>query len=144
MSTDDGGLRDLFRENIGHCHWTPIETGAVGPGTPDAEFCMDGGVQGWIEYKQTDGWAVTLRPAQVAWLMERALRGGRAYIGVRRRTTGGPRTSPADELWLCRAGAARVLKREGLRACPPAALLGKWTGGEDAWDWAAIRKALTR
>lgn len=84
MSTD-GGLRQLFRRKFQEWHWTSIETGAVSPGTPDAEFCAPGGISGWCEFKQTSGWKVTFQPLQPAWIHRRARLGGRVFIVVRRK-----------------------------------------------------------
>lgn len=123
--------------------WTSIETGAVASGVPDAEFCYDGGLQGWIEFKATSGWAVSFRLGQPSWHRVRALRGGRSFIAIRRRNGGGPRRgTPVDELWLFAGVDAQRLKEEGLRGSAQA--LGKWSGGPAQWDWAEVQAALLR
>lgn len=134
MSSDDGGLRTLFHNNLKRgMHWTVMENGVFSPGVPDSNFACRG-VEGWVEHKMTDGWAVTLRPAQVGWLLRRARAGGRVFVAVRR--AGG-------ELWLCRGSAADKLKASGLRGNPKA-VLGVWSGGPAGWDWEEVRELLLR
>lgn len=157
MSSDDG-LRPLFHANVA-ADWQAIETGMVGRGIPDSNFCLKAphrGVEGWLECKWTDGWSVTLRPEQVAWLTRRARAGGRVFVAVRRHHAGGPRRGPpADELWLLGGGSAVELLRDGLRpfltlpalatsTAPRGALLGRWSGGPRAWDWAAVARLMAR
>lgn len=147
MSVDDG-LRKIFRDQLrAGVQWTSIETGGTGQGIPDSEFCAAGGAQGWVEFKWTDGWAVTLEAEQIAWHTVRALRGGRSFIAVRRHTTAGPRKGKAvDELWLLPGWAAKDVKVGGLKWALEHAdmglLLGRWAGGPARWDWAAVRRLL--
>lgn len=129
----DGDLRRLFRAHLPAFHWVSIETGACAPGTPDSNFCFDGS-EGWVEFKTTPGWAVPLRPAQVAWLDRRGRAGGKVYVAVRRRT------ADVDELWLLNGAAARQLRAGGLRG---AQALGAWGGGPSAWDWGSVSSILT-
>lgn len=114
-------------------------------GVPDLNFCIDG-VEGWVEMKQTDGWAVTLEPEQVSWLFRRHRNGGRVFVAVRRWHDGGPRRGPAcDELWLLRGQYAPDLKTLGLKwAMTSPALLGRWCHGPARWDWDAVRSILVK
>lgn len=130
MREKDGGLRRLLRENIPAVHWCTVESGAIAPGTPDVNGCRHGS-EFWIECKQTDGWAVTLRPEQVGWLMRRARAGGRVFVLVRR---------ASSELWLLPGARADLLKAEGLRGS--VAPLGVWRGGPARWSWAEVEAQL--
>lgn len=157
--TTDGGLRQLFRDHLRRgFHWQSVETVLVSQGVPDSNYCArnpkifgdlmedplpGSGREGWVEYKQTDGYAVTLRPEQIGWLTRRALTGGRVFVAVRRWHDGGTRRGePVDELWLCAGGRARELKADGLRA--GRGILGVWGGGPARWDWGAVRELLLR
>lgn len=137
----DGSLRSLFRKRLRvGFHWQSIETGGTGLGVPDSNYCCDG-VEGWVEFKQTTGWAVSLRPEQVGWLVARSRAGGRVFVAVRRLDRGGPRKGGAsDELWLLKGESARELKHDGLRC--DVAVLGAWGGGPSAWDWNEVRSLL--
>lgn len=139
----DGGLRGIFHDRLRvGIHWQAIETGEVVMGVPDSNFCCDG-VEGWVEYKQTDAWAVGIRPEQGAWLSTRHMRGGRTFVAVRRWHDGGPRKGAAvDELWLCSGQYARTLRHEGLQS-NSVVWLGVWSGGPARWDWDAVRRHLT-
>lgn len=141
---DDGQLRPLFREHLrAGFHWQSIESALTGLGIPDANCCSQG-VEFWVEFKQTREWAVTLRPEQVGWALQRTRAGGRVFIAVRRWPRGGPRTNPADELWLLRGAYAREAKTGGLRGLPPAAVLGVWSGGPGGWAWGEVAHHLVR
>lgn len=134
----DGGLRKLFREHLPDIHWQSVETGGTGRGVPDSNGCADG-VEFWVEFKVTSGWAVGLRPEQRAWLARRTRCGGRCWVAVRRQAAAGERRGPAaDQLWLLPAAVA--LEISGLRQAPAAHLLG--AGGPGRWGWAAVRAAL--
>lgn len=135
----DGKLRPLFRQHLPGIHWVSIETGGTGRGIPDSNGC-GGGVEFWIEYKQTSGWTVDLRPEQVGWLLQRARFGGRVFIAVRRAKEQGARTIACDELYLIDGKNAREAKVSGLRGAP---LLGRWEGGPSRWDWPQIDTILT-
>lgn len=137
----DGGLRTLFREKLREgFHWQSIETGGTGRGIPDSNYCCDG-IEGWVEFKQTEGWAVTLRPEQIGWLVTRSMRGGRVFIAVRRQHDGGVRRGESvDELWLLRGAAARELRTQGLQG--GVGVLGVWSGGPAGWDWQGVRARL--
>lgn len=138
----DGGLRKLFRQKIRPAHWVSIESGDTGSGIPDAHVTLCHTSQ-WIEYKQTKGWAVTLRPFQIAFHLNEAHHGGRSFIAVRRQTEAGPRRGEAvDELWLLRGSCADRAREGGLRGLSQGDLLGTWHGGPRNWDWEAVRRAL--
>lgn len=138
----DGGLRQHFRDYLrAGFHWQSIETVLVSSGVPDSNYCS-AGREGWVEFKFTDGWAVTLRTEQTGWLTARALRGGRVTVAVRRTAPPGPRRAAADQLWLCEGGEARALKKRGLRG--GVGILGVWDGGPARWDWDAVRALLLR
>lgn len=144
---DDGGLRTLFRDHLkAGLQWTSVETGGTGKGIPDSEFC-GGGAQGWVEFKQTDGWAVTLDPEQISWHTIRGLRGGRSFIAVRRKHNGGVRRGPrADELWVMPGALAKQLKVGGLKWAREhedmGAILVRCSGGPARWDWTSVRRVL--
>lgn len=140
--TIDGGLRPIFRNKLTvGWHWQSIETGGTGLGVPDSNYCTDG-AEGWVEFKQTDGWTVDLRPEQVSWILTRSERGGTVFVAVRRKNQGGPRRgAPVDELWLWPGSLARQLRAEGLRIKEPCLYLGE--GGPAKWDWKTIGKILS-
>lgn len=140
MSRIDGGLRTLFRERLPFFDWQSVETGGTGSGVPDSNFCCRG-VEGWVEYKLTDAWAVPLLPEQVAWHTRRARHGGRTFIAVRRNCVAGVRRPAADELWLFPGSLARELKSGGLKAAPP---LLCCAGGPLRWDWSEVARFLLR
>ena len=138
----DGDLRNIFSDNIPRLHWTPVETGGTRIGVPDSNYCADG-VEGWVENKKTDAWAVTVQPGQVAWIEKRLRAGGRVFIAVRRKSDGGPRKGGAkDQLWMLRGQAIRSLAVAPLSALPAALLVQRWDNGPRNWDWPAIAKIL--
>lgn len=137
----DGGLRKIFREHIPRAHWTSVETGGTGLGVPDSHGCVNGS-QFWIEFKKTDGWAVALRPEQVAWHMSYGRHGGTSFIGVRRLCEAGARREAADQLWLLPGDQADQWKLCGLpRGLEDVYCLGQ--GGPARWDWDQIILLLT-
>ena len=125
----DGGLRTLFRTNLPKFHWTSIESPLTGMGTPDANFCYDGH-EGWVEFKQTKGWRVTLRPEQVGWLLRRTRAGGKTFVAVRRDT----------DLFLFRGSDARLLVDDGIKG---ARVMTHETGGPANWRWHIIAALLS-
>ena len=125
----DDGLGGLLRGNLPG-HWQRIESGLTGGGIPDMNYCIDG-IEGWVENKQTQGWAVRIRPDQIGWIFKRTLNGGRVWIAVRRKH---------EELWLVPGSLVRVLASEGLRNLE----VDTWTGGPRQWDWNAILDRLRR
>lgn len=93
----DGGLRKEFHKRIKPCRWTAIETGGVSPGTPDSNYCLPGGIEGWIEFKLTDtsdNMRWSWQPGQFSWAKAQVSVGGRWLLGVRRRT------ALVDQLWM--------------------------------------------
>jgi hypothetical protein len=127
----DGGLRKLFRERLRDFHWQSVETGGVGRGVPDANYCHDGR-EGWVEFKTAQASAVRVRPEQVAWALRRVRAGGLVTFAVRRRD---------DELWLVDGADAYLLRAAGLAAVKPLLRCGN---GPKRWDWAAVRVVLLR
>lgn len=124
----DGGLRTLFRQHLPKFHWTSIESPLTGMGTPDANYCYESN-EGWVEFKQTKGWTVTLRVEQVGWLLRRTRAGGRTFVAVRRN----------DELFLFRGADAKLLREKGIKAVQP---LAHETGGPASWGWLWIDTIL--
>lgn len=132
-SDDDGGLRPLFRLHLPVAHWSTIETGAVARGVPDAEYCFKGGVQGWVEFKACRrGWAVRMRPEQVAWLTRRARYGGRAWVAVRR-------LAGCDDLYLYRAADAALVLANGCRC---GVHVVHMQGGPGRWNWSTVEETI--
>lgn len=135
----DGGLRGLFIKNLVGWHCQAIETGGVGCGIPDLNYCH-GGVEGWIEMKQTAANAVNFDKEQVAWAERRLRTGGRVFAAVRRTTTAGPRKGPpTDALYLFHGAYIRSLYLDGLAACDPLLVCH---GPPARWDWAAVKNIL--
>lgn len=132
MTAVDGDLRKLFRTHI-VAHWISVESGSTSGGIPDSNFCA-GGIEGWIEYKQTHAWAVSFRPTQVALIWNRCLAGGRVWIAVRR----WKRKDGDDQLWLVPGRCVRELARDGLRGLP----VVSWDGGPRGWNWDDVRRTL--
>ena len=124
----DGDLRRIFRERFRDWQWTSIETGAVSPGTPDAEFCSPTGVSGWIEYKKADHWQVKFQPFQVPWIDRRARLNGRVFVAVRR---------AKDSLYIIPGSRVLELEDAGLREFTP--IQGK---GIRKWDWSEVERIL--
>lgn len=144
MSVDDG-LRAIFHSRLkAHFAWTAIESGVTGQGTADSNYLGRGGIEGWVEHKATRHWTVDLSEFQAAWLERRVRYGGRAWIAVRRRHSGGPRLGRAvDELYMLPARLARAARAGGLRSPEVAsAALGPWPGGPARWPWEAVAAAL--
>lgn len=137
----DGGLRRIFRSSLPEFHWVSVETGGTGRGVPDSEYCR-GGVTGWIEFKKTDGWCVTLRPEQVAFMSRRFRERGRCFIAVRQQCKPGPRREARDALWLIQGNLAAMAKSDGLRALEGLQGVAVWHHGPARWDWAAVREML--
>jgi hypothetical protein len=126
----DEGLRKIFMEKLKRgCQWTAIETGMTAQGVPDANYCFNGGHEGWLECKKTDAWAVRMRVLQVGWILRRIRMGGHVCIAIRRAT---------DELWLVDGAFVAELAAGGLKNVPHV----KWVGGKDSWDWKQIEQYL--
>lgn len=129
-------------------HWQAVETGGTGLGIPDSNYCTlvgpgEGvGVEGWVEFKQTDAWAVGLRIEQISWHKSRWRYGGLTHIATRRHHSGGPRKGQAvDELWIHQGRWVSELNRDGLKSDVPVA--GVWSGGPANWDWDAVKSILS-
>lgn len=87
-------------------HWMRLEN-AVGTGMPDVNGCLNG-VEAWIENKVTDGYAISFRPTQPAWIFQRVMHGGRVFILVRKK----------DTFYLYHGSQIRELVEQGLRLQP--------------------------
>ena len=138
MSKADGGLRALFKKRLPSWQWTAIESGVTSPGVPDAEYCTDRGVTGWVEFKAVTGWKPVIRPLQVAWIDRRARIGGRVFIAVRRRSTAGD-----DELWIVPGSCVKPLCDVGLKS-PKLLGVCRMSGGPDAWHFDVVGEYLGR
>ena len=138
----DGDLRAIFRRRLPQFDWLSIETALTEAGVPDSNACING-TEVWIEHKRTMGWTVTLRPAQVGWILRRTRAGGRVFIAVRRMSLAGKRRKTADELWLIKGAYAKEAKSNGLKQLPGEAVYGCWANGPGAWRWDHIAAALT-
>lgn len=138
LSSMDGGLRSIFRQRLKNWHWQSIESGFTGGGIPDVNFCAPGGVEGWIEFKESQGWTVRLAPMQVGWLMRRSRLGGRCFIAVRQRLMGiGGKT---ETFYLYAGADAAILTEAG--AMKTSVPLVRSSGGPSDWDWSAIGRIL--
>ncbi len=95
MSTE-AGLWKLIRNSHPPGHWVRVEN-RVERGTPDVNFCLPEGIEGWIELKAVPRWPVRDGPLRVDhftkdqrwWLRKRAKYGGRA--GLLLRVDSGPK-----------------------------------------------------
>lgn len=133
----DGNLRSLFRKHVPG-HWQSIETGGVGRGVPDSNYCISG-KEGWVEFKSCCANRVGLRAEQVAWIHRRSREGGTVWIAVRQSHSGGPRKGSAcDKLYIVRGVDVVTLHQQGL----PSTRSYCWEGGPQGWDWGTIRKLL--
>ena len=63
----DARLRQVFKEHLPDFDIQSVETWGTGRGVPDMNFCCNG-IEGWIEFKMTKHWRVTVAPEQVAWI----------------------------------------------------------------------------
>lgn len=139
----DNGLRPEMRTHLKpRSFWiTTIETGLVTQGVPDFNYIVDGGCEGWVECKATDGWAVKFQPMQIGWHERRYRMGGRSWIAIRRQTKGGPRSGPAvDELYMVPGCYVIELRDEGVN-CGRQRYCG--AGGPSNWDWDEVQRLLT-
>jgi hypothetical protein len=128
----DGSLRQIFRKYLPHFDWQAVETGLTGRGIPDANYCYKG-IEGWIEYKQTQANAVGIRPEQVGWIERRVRHGGRVFIATRHQS------KDRDDLYLFSGEHARNLKDMGLK-CQKQLL--KASKGPKHWPWDIIGELL--
>ena len=139
--TTDGGLATLLRAHFKHWHFQRIETGAIGAGVPDLNYCGLKIGEGWLELETCKGWRLEIRPEQNAWIQQRIRAGGRVHILARRTNAAGPRKgTAADELWVwcgCKVEALMISK---LSLVLPLAV---WRGGPAAWGWSELPSILT-
>jgi len=138
--TTDGDLWKSIRDHVRDAHWQRVETGEMGRGVPDLNGCMNG-VEIWAELKFTRIWSVNVRPEQVAWIERRVRAGGRVFLIVRRRHSGGPvKGSPEDEMLIYSGDCTRVVAALGILRGPPPLL--RESGGPSCWDWGRVRDVL--
>jgi hypothetical protein len=134
----DGGLASLFKSSLPAFHWQSVETWSTGQGVPDLNYCS-GGVEGWVELKQTPANAVKVGPEQVAWIERRLRKGGRVYLAVRNKAAAGLRRPAKDLLLLYKGDQVRALSQGGLSQCLPIAF---WSGGPPRWNWDEVSSIL--
>lgn len=134
----DGNLRMIFQKNLPQFHWQAIETGQTGRGIPDVNGCKDG-KEFWIEFKQTTGWKIAIRPEQVAWIEQRERHGGQVFVIIRRQSPAGPRKGPADDdLYIYEGRSVRSLLARGLEVHP----FKFYENGPSKWPWDEIALVL--
>lgn len=132
MMARDGGLRPMFRKKLPAWFWVVIETPISGGGVPDHYWCHQG-VNGWNEYKATNGYAIRFRPEQIGWHLRLKRAGGVSFIVVRRMNR------DADELWIFHGASAQLLDQHGINKVP---CINKQIGGSSIWDWDGIGRTL--
>jgi len=146
MTIADAGLRRIVQDHLHKSKgwlWNPIETGATHQGVPDSFWAHEPTqTSGWIEHKMTNGWAVTIRPHQVAWFETHRRAGVHCLFLIRARGVGSSNRS-GDSLWAVSGDAARDLAQGGLNELPASALLGRWVGSPKDWNWANVMAILT-
>lgn len=122
-------LYQTLRKSLPDLDWQRIEVD-LGSGVPDCSY-----TQGMAELKVTDGWKISFRTHQPAWISRRVRRGGRVRIIVRQGGAG------RDVLWVLPGRTVLTLEEQGLRG-PDVEALGKWPGGPRQWNWDEIRAAM--
>jgi hypothetical protein len=146
MTIADAGLRRTVQVHLPKSKgwlWTPIETGATHAGVPDSFWAHEPSqTSGWIEHKATGGWAVAVRPHQIAW-MERHVRAGVHCVVLIRAGGLGSSNREGDALWAVAGHSIRLLNEMGLQKLPEDAVLGRWNGYPDQWDWYRLEQILT-
>jgi len=135
----DGGLRGIFRNHFRNWQWSSIESAGTVSGVPDGEFCAPGGIQGWIEFKQTHINHVSIRPLQVAWIDRRTRLGGNVWIAVRRVPTSHQEWG-ADQLWLMNGDQVLALQKGGLDNVHA----WRWDGGPGMWNFDEVMNILLK
>ncbi len=139
----DGGMRPIFRKYLRDAMWTSIESGSTAQGIPDSHFVFppkDNSASGWVEMKQSEGNAVSLRTHQVAWISQYIRYGGRAFIAIRKRREQSARIAACDELHLYHGRDVKTLFLYGLSGCKSLVSCGR---GPARWDWGKVKAALT-
>ena len=89
MSTESG-LWSLIRRSHPEGHWVRVEN-RVELGTPDVNFCLSDGFEGWVELKVVSRWPVRGGPLRTPhftkdqrwWLRTRTKYGGHAGLLLR-------------------------------------------------------------
>lgn len=136
MRERDGGLRKLFKSNLPMVHWQPVELGAIGSGVPDTNFCYNG-IEGWIEFKQTEKNRIGLRPEQIGWIIDRIRHGGRVKVAIRV-------THYGEESLMMFDGAVAEDLQMGTITDNLHHVIGNWGGPPRSWCWQEILDALVK
>lgn len=84
---NEAGLWDWLRRNAPAGHWVRLEN-SVGLGTPDVNYKIKGGPEGWAELKYHDDCLSStqpfkkkgLRTEQIFWIEDRVAAGGQVWI----------------------------------------------------------------
>lgn len=146
MPIADAGLRRLVQDHLSKADgwlWTAVETGATHAGVPDSFWAHEPSQRcGWVEHKATQGWAVTIRPHQIAWMERHQRAGVRCHMLIRAMGKGSAKQK-GDSLWIIGGAAVRMLAERNLGDLPSAAIMGYWSGEPHKWDWAAVARILT-
>tara|TARA_R110000765_G_scaffold19517_6_gene51134 strand:+ start:3553 stop:3969 length:417 start_codon:yes stop_codon:yes gene_type:complete len=113
MARDEKGFKKLFVGHLGtDVHYQHIETGSVGTGIPDTNFCHEGREQ-WIEFKVVVGKQVGLMPTQVAWIWKRTKAGGHVWV-IARDKYDGVRKGKGDTIYMWPGAEVREVKEHGV------------------------------
>lgn len=136
--SSDGGLRAMFRTHLPG-HWQSVETAATGQGVPDSNYCI-GGVEGWVEFKQTHGWKPRFKPTQPGWISQRVRAGGRVWVAVRRWRSEAEVHADVDELWMVPGGLTVKLVHDGLQAVRYQSVV--FSGPTRRWNWGEVCRLL--
>ena len=145
MSKADDGLRRIVQDYLPKPMWlwTPIESGGTHQGVPDSHWAHPASqTSGWIEHKATDGWAVTVRPHQIAWMSRHAAAGVRVHVLVRARGVGSA-AGRGDALWVLAGRCVGRLAEGGLEGLDHGDVLLRCAGRPAQWDWPALGNILT-
>lgn len=145
MGKADGGLRKVFQTFLPKpdWKWSPIETGGTHNGVPDSFFAHTKlKVNGWVECKATDGWAVKFEPHQLAWIPTHVAAGVSVWVAIYARGVGSG-GGKGSALWLAAGHLADVISRTGLNGIPKESYEGIWYGAPRTWDWKKIGEILT-
>jgi len=142
----DAGLRKVVQHHLHKSQgwlWTPVETAGTRQGVPDTHWAhIPSFTSGWVEHKATHGWAVTVRPHQIAWIDLHMRAGVHCLIMVRAMGVGSSHDR-GDSLWVIDGAAIKALAEKGLNGIPGLAVLGRWCGELHEWNWPAVQQLMT-